>query len=96
MVIRTSDEEETVTPPEAAPVVAEKAPVVDPTQPRQWAAVAQEIRELREKGATVPDICEQLQVSYVLVNQCVLQSYKIAVDSAQVFERQERMRLGLD
>jgi hypothetical protein len=96
MVIRTSDEEETVTPPAAAPEVVEKAPVVDPTQPRQWAAVAQEIRELREKGATVPDICEQLQVSYVLVNQCVLQSYKIAVDSAQVFERQERMRLGLD
>jgi len=71
------------------PVV--KAP--DPTQPRKWADVAREVRALREKGATVPEICEQLQVSYVLVNQLILQSYKMAIDSEAVFKRQEEMRL---
>lgn len=65
----------------------------DPKKPRKWADVVKEIRALREKGATVPDICEQLQVSYVLVNQHILQSYKMAIDSEQVFQRQEEIRL---
>jgi hypothetical protein len=65
----------------------------DPKKPRKWADVTKEIRALREKGATVPDICEQLQVSYVLVNQHILQSYKMAIDSEQVFQRQEEIRL---
>ncbi len=51
---------------------------------------------MREDGANVPEICEKLEVSYVLVNQLVLQSYKMAIDSAQVFERQEKMRLGIE
>lgn len=66
---------------------------LDRSKVRDWSAVAGEIQKLREGGASVPEICEKLEVSYVLVNQCVLQSYKIAVDSAQVFERQEKMRL---
>jgi len=41
----------------------------------------------------VPEICEKLQVSYVLVNQLILQSYKMAIDSEAVFQRQEEMRL---
>jgi hypothetical protein len=65
----------------------------DPKKPRKWADVAKEVRALREKGATVPEICEQLQVSYVLVNQLILQSYKMAIDSEAVFQRQEEMRL---
>ena len=65
----------------------------DPKKPRKWADVAKEIQALREKGANVPEICEQLQVSYVLVNQLILQSYKMAIDSEQVFQRQEEMRL---
>ena len=65
----------------------------DPKKPRKWADVAKEVRALREKGATVPEICEQLQVSYVLVNQLILQSYKMAIDSEAVFQRQEELRL---
>jgi hypothetical protein len=65
----------------------------DLKQVRKWADVAKEIQGLREKGATVPEICEQLQVSYVLVNQLILQSYKMVIDSEQVFQRQEEMRL---
>jgi len=51
---------------------------------------------LRESGATVPEICEKLEVSYVLVNQLILQSYKMVIDSKYVFERQEKLRLGID
>ena len=65
----------------------------DLKQVRKWADVAKEIQGLREKGATVPEICEQLQVSYVLVNQLILQSYKMAIDSEAVFQRQEEIRL---
>jgi hypothetical protein len=64
-----------------------------PKKPRKWADVVKEIRAMREKGANVPEICEQLQVSYVLVNQLILQSYKMAIDTEQVFNRQEEMRL---
>lgn len=66
----------------------------DPKKPRKWVDVAKQIQGMREKGATVPEICEQLQVSYVLVNQLILQSYKMAIDSEQVFQRQEEMRLA--
>ena len=61
---------------------------------REWTDVAAEIQKLRGEGVTVPDIAEQLKVSYVLVNQCVLQSYKMLIDSVQVFERQEGKRLN--
>jgi len=63
---------------------------------RNWSDVAAEIQKLRGEGVTVPDIADQLQVNYVLVNQCVLQSYKMLIDSVQVFKRQEEKRLGLD
>jgi hypothetical protein len=61
---------------------------------RNWSDVAAEIQKLRGEGVTVPEIADQLQVSYVLVNQCVLQSYKMLIDSVQVFERQEQKRLN--
>ena len=61
---------------------------------RNWSDVAAEIQKLRGEGVNVPDIAEQLKVSYVLVNQCVLQSYKMLIDSVQVFERQEGKRLN--
>ena len=61
---------------------------------RKWSDVAAEIQKLRGEGVNVPDIAEQLKVSYVLVNQCVLQSYKMLIDSVQVFERQEGKRLN--
>ena len=73
-----------------------KSTAFDFTVVRKWSDVAAEIQKLREKGVTVPDIAEQLKVSYVLINQCVLQSYKMVIDSVQVFERQEGKRLGLE
>ena len=79
-----------------ASVEAAQIKVADSKQPREWSAVAKEIQQMREAGASVPDICEKLEVSYVLVNQLILQSYKMLIDSAQVFERQEKMRLGID
>ena len=75
------------------PVTQVEQKTVDTSKPRKWTDVAKEIQSLREKGANVPEICEKLQVSYVLVNQLVLQSYKMAIDSEAVFRRQEEMRL---
>jgi uncharacterized membrane protein len=77
-------------------VSAASAKAVDAKKPREWANVVKEIRAMREEGANVPEICEKLEVSYVLVNQLILQSYKMAIDSVQVFERQEKMRLGIE
>jgi hypothetical protein len=85
---RTSAVEASVEP--VTQVAQEK---IDASKPRKWADVAKEVRALREKGANVPEICEKLQVSYVLVNQLILQSYKMAIDSEAVFQRQEEMRL---
>lgn len=62
---------------------------------RDWQALVPEIRRMKEEGATVPDIAAALELSYVLVNQVMLQSYKMTVDTIGLFERQERMRLGL-
>ena len=63
--------------------------------PRKWEDVVPQIRELKEAGATVPEIAEKLQLSYVLINQVMVQSYKMSVDTIGVFERQEKMRLGI-
>ena len=71
-----------------------KSTALDFSVVRNWTDVAAEIQKLRGEGVTVPDIAEQLKVSYVLVNQCVLQSYKMLIDSVQVFERQEGKRLN--
>ena len=64
--------------------------------PRAWKDVVPQIRELKEAGATVPEIAEKLQLSYVLVNQVMVQSYKMSVDTIGVFERQEKLRLGIE
>jgi hypothetical protein len=85
---RSSGVEASVEP--VTQVVQEK---VDTSKPRKWTDVAKEIQGLRDKGANVPEICKKLQVSYVLVNQLILQSYKMAIDSEAVFQRQEEMRL---
>jgi len=71
-----------------------KSTALDFSVVRNWSDVAAEIQKLWQEGVTVPDIAEQLKVSYVLVNQCVLQSYKMLIDSVQVFERQEQKRLN--
>ena len=79
-----------------ASVEAAEAKVPDKSQPREWSAVAQEIKAMKDAGATVPEIAEKLEVSYVLVNQLILQSYKMLIDSVAVFERQEKKRLGIE
>lgn len=64
--------------------------------PRKWEDVVPKIRQMKEAGATVPEIAEKLDLSYVLVNQVMLQSYKMSVDTIGVFERQEKARLGIE
>ena len=64
-------------------------------KPRKFADVVKEIQKLREAGKTVPEIAIQLKVSYTIVNQMVLRSYKMVARTEEVFERQELMRLGL-
>lgn len=64
-------------------------------KPRKFADVVKEIQKLRKEGKTVPEIATQLKVSYVLVNQVVLRSYKMTARSEEVFQRQEELRLGL-
>jgi len=71
-----------------------KSTAFDLSVVREWTDVAAEIQKLRQEGVSVPDIADQLQVSYVLVNQCVLQSYKMLIDSVQVFKGQEEKRLN--
>jgi hypothetical protein len=71
-------------------------PMPSAAQPRELTVVVAQIQELRGEGKTVPEICEALEVSYHVVNQVIQQSYKMAMDTPGVFERQERLRLGLD
>lgn len=61
---------------------------------RKWEDVVPQIREMKDAGASVPEIAEKLQLSYVLVNQVMLQSYKMTVDTVGVFERQEQQRVA--
>lgn len=85
-------------PEEAPKPVRKKAAAApktsDATAPRKWEDVVPEIQKLKEAGVTVPEIAEQLQLSYVLVNQVMLQSYKMSVDTIALFERQEAARLA--
>ena len=63
---------------------------------RQLEPVALEIRRLREQeGLNITEIGEKLQVSYDVMNQLILQSYKSVMNTPAVFEAQEKIRLGL-
>lgn len=63
---------------------------------RQLEPVALEIRRLREEdGLNITEIGEKLQVSYDVINQLMLQSYKSVMNTPVVFEAQEKIRLGL-
>lgn len=61
---------------------------------RDWKALVEEIRGLREKEVTVPEIAELLKLPYVLVNQVMLQSYKMTVDTVRHFEAWEKRRMA--
>jgi len=81
---------------DAASVEEPKSTAFDLSVVREWSDVAAEIQKLRQAGVSVTEIADQLQVNYVLVNQCVLQSYKMLIDSVQVFKAQEEKRLNSD
>jgi hypothetical protein len=79
---------------DVASVEEPKSTAFDLSVVREWSDVAAEIQKLRQAGVSVTEIADQLQVNYVLVNQCVLQSYKMLIDSVQVFKAQEEKRLN--
>lgn len=63
---------------------------------RSLETVAAEIRRLRdEEGLSTQEIHEMLQVSFDVINQLFLQSYKMTMNTGETFEVQEKMRLGL-
>jgi hypothetical protein len=85
-----------------APKAVEEASVEKKTrklrkkpEPRELSDVAKEVQKLRREGMGVPAIAEKLEMSYQIVNQLVLRSYKMVSNTVEVFERQERARLGL-
>lgn len=63
--------------------------------PRKWEDVMPEIQRLVAQGMTYQDAGDALEVSYVLVNQLAVQSYKSSVHTEELFEVQEKQRLGL-
>lgn len=77
-----------------------KTPKVDPALPgaqvRKLEDVATAIRKMREDDlATTQEIHEKLQVSFDVINQLFLQSYKMTMNTGDVFKAQEKLRLGL-
>jgi len=85
------------TPKAAAAVQAPaKAPVKVEKSVRLLQDLVPEIRRMRDEGHTVPLICEELDMTYDVVNQIMQQSYKMTMNTVEVFERQEKRRLGLD
>lgn len=73
-----------------------EAPVSGSKGVRVLQDLVPEIRRMRDEGHTVPHICEELDVTYDVVNQIMQQSYKMTMNTMEVFERQEKMRLGLN
>jgi len=69
------------------------APVVE--KPRKFSEVVKEVKKMRMAGKTVPQISTEMKMSYAIVNQLVLRSYKMVSRTEEVFNRQEQMRLGL-
>lgn len=63
---------------------------------RKLEDVAAEIRRLRmEELLSTQEIHEVLQVSFDVINQLFLQSYKMTMNTQDVFEAQEKLRLGI-
>lgn len=63
--------------------------------PRKWEDVMPQIQQLVSQGMTYQDAGDALEVSYVLVNQLAVQSYKSSVHTEELFEVQEKKRLEL-
>ena len=80
---------------ESASVIVKKAEAPAAEKPRKFSNVVKEVQKMRAKGKTVPEIATELKMSYTIVNQLVLRSYKMVARTEEVFDRQEQMRLGL-
>jgi methyl-accepting chemotaxis protein len=77
-------------------VVAKPPSALPGKEVRSLETVAAEIRRLRdEEGLSTQEIHEMLQVSFDVINQLFLQSYKMTMNTGETFEVQERIRLGL-
>ena len=81
--------------------VETQAPKANPALPggeiRKLEDVAAEIRRLRnEELKTTQEIHEELQVSFDVINQLFLQSYKMTMNTQDVFQAQEKLRLGVE
>ncbi|NDH01984.1 MAG: hypothetical protein EBY40_02515 [Marivivens sp.] len=64
---------------------------------RKLEDVALEVKRLREQeGLDLTQIREKLEVSYDVLNQLILQSYKSVMNTPVVFEVQEKIRLGIE
>jgi predicted transposase YdaD len=75
---------------------AAKAAAPEAGGKREWVSLVPEIRRLREEGRTVPEIAQELELPYILVNQVMVQSYKMTVDTVAHFERHEERRLAAE
>ena len=106
VVLRSSVDNEapesTITPEPVMPATKTKpeAPAANPALPgkevRNLEVVAAEIRRLREdEKLSTQEIHEALEVSFDVINQLFLQSYKMTMNTGDVFEAQEKLRLGL-
>ena len=79
--------------------VEAQAPKGNPALPgkevRRLEDVALEVRRLQvEEGLGTQEISTRLQVSLAVVTQLFLQSYKMTMNTPEVFELQERVRVG--
>lgn len=64
---------------------------------RKLEDVALEVRRLfDEEKLNTAEIREKLEISYDVVNQIMLQSYKSTMNTPVVFEVQEKIRLGIE
>ena len=81
--------------------VEKTAPKANPALPgkeiRKLEDVALEVRRLfDEEKLNTAEIREKLEISYDVVNQIMLQSYKSTMNTPVVFEVQEKIRLGIE
>lgn len=84
------------TPVSVDTVTSQANPALPGKEVRTVSDVAFEIRRLRfEDGLTTSEIQQKLQVSMDVINQLLLQSYKMTMNTFEVLENQEKLRLGL-
>jgi transposase len=68
---------------------------VSDSMPRKWEDVMPQIQKLVTNGMSYQHAADALDVSYVLVNQLAVQSYKSSIHTEELFDVQEKKRLGL-